>query len=223
MAIMLAGGLALIIVAGAQGIKPSDNFKLAESLPIVSPTLAKIMLLLLAIGSMAPACFCSSIIGNSLSTMIPTMGRVPLTLGGATIGIVIAASGLAGNLEEFFGLIGASFGPICGAMVADYILSGKRWNGPRAGINIAGYAAWVVGFLAGISNNGMVSKLLTKLSGEETQILPNWHPAAVYSFIVAFIVYTIMSKAGLEPRSVAMPNMKQGDPDASKMEPALTS
>lgn len=215
MSIILAGGLALIIVAGAQGLRPSEaqsDFTIFGALPVVSPSLAKVMLLLLAIGSMAPACFCSSIIGNSLSTMIPTIGRVPLTLGGATIGIVIAATGLASNLESFFGLIGASFGPICGAMVADYLLSGRKWNGPRAGVNMAGYAAWIIGFLVGICNNEMVTAML----GREQGIVPNWHPTAVYSFIIAFIVYAVLSKVGFEPRTVDVPNLKQSDAGAGQ-------
>jgi len=40
--------------------------------------------------------------------------RVKITMAGATIGIVVAALGLGGNLGTFFGLIGASFGPVVG-------------------------------------------------------------------------------------------------------------
>ncbi|MDM8008875.1 MAG: cytosine permease [Phycisphaerae bacterium] len=199
MGIVLTGGLALVAVAGAQGLEPSGEPTMFASLPVVSPGLAKIMLLLFAIGSMAPSCFCSSIIGNSLSTMIPSIGRVPLTLGGATIGIILAATGVAGNLESFFGLIGASFGPICGAILADYFLSGRKWAGPRGGVSIAGYAAWVIGFLVGISNNGMVTKLLNR------ELLPDWHPTALYSLIVGFVVYAILAKAGLQGKTVAYP------------------
>ncbi len=39
---------------------------------------------------------------------------------------------------QMFGIIGASFGPICGAMTADYLLSGCQWPGPRAGIQSGG-------------------------------------------------------------------------------------
>ncbi len=196
LSIILAGGLALIIVAGALGIDPTIAPEVGRALPVVSPGLAKIMFLLLAIGSMAPACFCSSIIGNSLSTMIPTMGRVPLTLGGATIGIILAATGVAGNLGAFFGLIGSSFGPICGAMVADYVLSGRKWAGPRAGVNIAGYGAWVLGFLVGISSNPMLGA---------SAVLPGWHPTSVYSFIVGFVVYAVLASVGLQGRTVEYP------------------
>jgi len=55
---------------------------------------------------------------------------------------------------------------------------------------VAGYAAWAVGFLVGISNNAMLGKVA---------VLKSWHPAALYSFVVAFIVYLILAKAGLQP------------------------
>ncbi len=203
LAVIIAGGLAVLTVAGANGMNPDLKvFTFAGSLETASPGLAKVMFLLFAIGSVAPACFCASIIGNSLSTMIPSVPRVTITLAGATIGIVLAALGVAGNLEPFFGLIGASFGPICGAMVADYLLSGRKWPGPRAGVSIPGYVAWVTGFAVGICNNDVVTKLL---GGEGHEILPGWHPTAVYSFIVGFIVYAVLAKAGLEPKPVALP------------------
>jgi cytosine permease len=75
-------------------------------------------------------------------------------------------------------------------MAADFLLSGGKWPGPRKGINAAGYAAWAIGFLVGISNNAVLGKLA---------VLKSWHPAALYSFVVGFIVYLILAKAGLEP------------------------
>jgi len=205
LAILVAGGLAMLTVAGAHGLNPeiiSFNYTGEGVLGEVSPLLAKIVLILLAVGSIAPACFCASIIGNSLSTMIPSLPRVGLTIGGATIGIVLAALGVAGNLAPFFGLIGASFGPICGAIVADYLLSGCKWAGPREGISIPGYIAWLIGFAVGICNNAMVTNLL---GGPEHELLPAWHPTAVYSFIVGFVVYAILAKAGLQGKVVEMP------------------
>jgi cytosine permease len=209
LAVLFTGGLATLTVAGAHGMNPAhSSYVFREALSVVNPDLAKWMKLLFAVGSMAPACFCASIIGNSLSTMIPSLPRVGLTLGGATIGIALAALGIAGNLGAFFGLIGASFGPICGAIVADYLLSGKKWAGPREGISIAGYAAWVVGFVVGISNNGMVTALLKALKAipeSSTGLLPGWQPTAVYSFIVGFIVYAVLASVGLKGKPVALP------------------
>src|SRR5271165_6197376 len=105
------------------------------------------MLFLFAIASIPPTCFCAFLAGHRFSTMIPGVPRVASTMAGATVGILLAVTGVAANLIQFFTIVGASFGPICGAMAADYLLSGKRWSGPRAGINFAGYGAWAVGFL----------------------------------------------------------------------------
>ena len=196
--IVFAGGLAMITVAGALGKNPTMSaLTYSAALPVVAPQLGQIMKILFAIGSVAPACFCSFIIGNSLSTMLGSeRTRVPLTLGGAAIGIVLAALGVAGNLAAFFGLIGASFGPVVGAMIADYLLSGCRWAGPRKGINFAGYAAWLVGFLVGVQNHPWVGGL------------PGWDMTAVYSLVVGFVVYLVLAKLGFQPPVVEAPHLE---------------
>lgn len=206
--VLFAGGLALITVAGAHGMNTDlTNYKFSEALPSVSPTLGNVMLILFAIGSVAPACFCSFIIGNSLSTMLGSeKTRIPLTLGGATIGIVLAALGVAGNLEPFFGLIGASFGPVIGAMIADYLRSGGKWAGPREGISVPGYTAWLLGFIVGILGHPWVA------------VLPGWHITSVYSLIVGFIVYYVLASVGLEPRTVELPSLKAAEEETPAAE-----
>jgi cytosine permease len=203
--ILFAGGLALVAVAGAHGKDPTlESYKFSAVLPAVSPTLGKVMLILFAIGSVAPACFCSFIIGNSLSTMLGSeKTRIPLTLGGATIGIVLAGLGVAGNLEPFFGLIGASFGPVIGAMIADYVRSGGKWPGPRAGVSIPGYGAWLLGFIVGILGHPWVA------------VLPGWHITSVYSLIVGFVVYYVLASMGLESQTVQLENL-QGEPEQAE-------
>lgn len=108
------------------------------------------------------------------------------------IAAVLAITGVAANLVNLFTIIGASFGPICGAMVADYWLSGKRWAGPRDGINPAGYGAWAIGFVIGILPFLPIS----------ADVKPYLQPAAVYSFVAGFLVYVILAKAGLQPKIV---------------------
>jgi cytosine permease len=109
------------------------------------------------------------------------------------VGIIIAVTGGAAHLISFFTIVGASFGPICGAMAADYLLSGKKWAGPREGINWAGYIAWAVGFLVGI----------LPFLPLPAEVLPYTQPAALYSFIAGFVVYMGLAKAGLEPKAVS--------------------
>lgn len=209
LAIVFAGGLAMITVAGAQGALNAaiaggevkygqlTNYTFGGSLGVLSKTLGgQIMPILFALGSVASACFCSFIIGNSLSTMLAKpKARVAITMAGATIGIILAALGVAGNLAGFFGLIGASFGPVIGAMIADYVLSGRRWAGPREGVSIPGYAAWLIGFVVGISNNSF-------LFGENP-LVPGWFPTGVASLVTGFIVYAVLAKVGMEGKPVA--------------------
>jgi cytosine permease len=111
---------------------------------------------------------------------------------------------VAANLIGFFTIVGASFGPICGAMTADYILSGKKWAGPRQGISVAGYGAWALGFLVGILPFLPVSPEVKRLA----------QPAVVYSYITGFLVYMILAKAGLEPKPVPVP--QSGTPQRVK-------
>jgi cytosine permease len=84
-------------------------------------------------------------------------------------------------------------------MVADYLLAGKKWSGPREGVNLAGYIAWAVGFIVGILP---LDVLPITLSPEMKSYV---QPAVVYSFIVGFVVYFALAKAGLQPKAVSMP------------------
>jgi cytosine permease len=193
LAVLVAGGLPLLAVAGAHGLYGVQDYHF-DSAIAQTGSFAGIAFFLFAVASIVPMCFSSFIAGNSLATMIPGVARSTSTMVGAVIAAILAITGAAGNLVGLFTIIGASFGPICGAMVADYLLSGKRWAGPRDGINLAGYGAWACGFIVGILPFLPIS--------ESTK--PYLQPAAVYSFIVGFIVYLILAKAGLQPKVVTL-------------------
>lgn len=195
LAIVYAGGLPLLSVAGAHGLNPSlQSFSYDAIIGGVGGFLASSMFLLFALASIPGACFCAFIAGNSFATMIPAVPRFSSTMVAVTISIVLAITGAAENLISFFSIVGASFGPICGAMAADYFLSGRKWAGPRQGISIAGYGAWAVGFLVGILPFLPVSQAVKDYS----------QPAALYSFITGFLVYSVLAKAGLQPAPVSL-------------------
>jgi len=189
LAILIAGGLPLLSVAGAHVLYGVKDYRF-DSAIAQTGSFAAIAFFLFAVASIAPMCFSSFIAGNSLATMIPGVPRFTSTMIGAAIAAVLAITGAAANLVNLFTIIGASFGPICGAMAADYWLSGKRWAGPRQGVNFAGYGAWAVGFIIGILPFLPVS--------EETKLY--LQPAAVYSFVAGFLVYALLAKAGLQPK-----------------------
>ncbi len=114
---------------------------------------------------------------------------------GVTIGALLAVTGVARNLIPFFQIVGASFGPICGAMAADYLLAGGKWSGPRVGINWAGYGAWGVGFVAGI---------LDRIPGIPKALVNADQPAVLFSFIFGFLVYWLLAKVGMLPPVVSL-------------------
>ena len=198
LAVLIVGGLSLLSVAGAHGANPNlSGFDYDSAIQAIGGPVASAMFFLFAIASIPATCFCAFIAGNSFSTMIPGVPRVASTMAGAAVGIVLAVTGVAANLISFFTIVGASFGPICGAMAADYLLSGKRWPGPRAGINFAGYVAWAVGFVVGILP-------FLPLSAEVKTYV---QPAVLYSFVTGFVVYAVLAKAGLQPKVVEMPKV----------------
>jgi cytosine permease len=191
--VLMAGGLAILSVAGSIGRHAANTYSYSGAIASVG-ALAPIMFFLFAAASLVPTCFSTFIASNSFSTMFPKIPRSVSTLMGVTVSALLAISGLANNLGGFFSIVGASFGPICGAMCADYLLAGRRWSGPREGINWVGYIAWSVGFLVGIADH---------IPG----LPPTWvnvdRPAPLISFVVGFFLYLALSKTRLQSPVVA--------------------
>jgi len=206
LATMVAGGLSVLIVAGAYGagLVP-DNLK-GNLNPLdlmrgglLDPNLANLFMILLAISSFPGGCFSAFIAATSFKTVMPKINPW-LSVGvGTLVSIALAVTGLTGKVVEVFVVIGASFGPVCGAMMADYLLSGGKWSGPRAGFNPAGWISWVVGFVVGAF-----------------QFIAPWIPAIeayrgvipcppVAAFVVGFLLYFLLSKIGLRSRTLEMP------------------
>jgi cytosine permease len=195
LAIIIAGSLPILAVAGAHGNNPGlTSYSFDAVIGNIGGFLATAMFFLFAVASIVPACFCAFIAGNSFSTMLPGVARMSSTMVGVTVALILAITGYAANLAVVFSLVGASFGPICGAMVADYLLSGGKWSGPRAGINWAGYAAWALGFIVGILPLGYIQI--------PADLQPYTQPAVLYSFITGLIVYTVVAKLGGQPAIV---------------------
>ena len=156
---------------------------------IVGPKTAAVLMYLLAIAAFPPACFSSFIAANSFKTTLPNVNPFVSVGIGAAVSIILAVTGYAGQVIPVFVIIGASFGPICGAMMVDYLLSDGTWTGPRAGFNPAGWISWALGFVVGILPNLGVPV-----------------PAApVAAFIVGAVIYFICAKIGLLSAVIPMP------------------
>jgi len=198
-ATIFAGGLALLIVAGAFGSGKATDVSVLNPTQLMGTLIGAktgaVFMWLLALAAFPPACFSSFIAANSFKTTLPKVNPF-ITVGiGTAISILLAATGWAADVMSVFGVIGASFGPVCGAMMVDYIMAGKKWAGPRAGWNPAGWISWVVGFIV-----GMMPLVSLPLVGKV-----NIPAAPLMAFIVGAALYFALAKAGMESKVLEMP------------------
>src|SRR5208283_5167259 len=197
----------LLIVAGAHGLgKAPDGANLDATNMMAnvmgSKTVGAVMMYLLAIAAFPPACFSSFIAANSFKTTLPKVNPFISCGIGTLAAIALVISQAAGNATDVFTVIGASFGPVCGAMVADYLLAGGKWAGPRAGFNPAGWISWLVGFAVGAYN--LIAGKVPALAKLHFEV----PVAPVAAFVVGFVLYIILAKAGLESKKLEHPAVK---------------
>lgn len=204
-ATIFTGVFALLIVAGTYGaglmsehpdvvLKPTELMRF-----IMGEQVAKVFWLLLAVAAFPPACFSSLIAANSMKNTLPKVNPFVSVGIGTAASIALVLSGEAGNAAQMFGIIGASFGPICGAMTADYLLAGQKWPGPRAGFNPAGWISWAAGFYLGAID--MVAAKVPALSG----LALNVPCPPVVAIVVGLVLYLVLAKVGLTSKQLEMP------------------
>ncbi len=199
---VFAGGMALLIVAGAHGSNlPGIGGELNPTKmigAIMGTKVGTVFMYLLAIAAFPSACFSAFIAANSFKTTLPKVNPFISCGIGTLVAIALAVSGWAGNAAQVFTIIGASFGPVCGAMMADYLLAGRKWAGPRSGFNMAGWLSWIVGFAVGAVEFIAQIPGLEKLAGQ----IPC---PPVAAFIVGFVLYIVLAKIGLQSKTLEMP------------------
>ena len=193
LAIVVTAGISLMVVAGAYGGAKLDAIPTAANATglmgaIMGKQTANIFMLLLAIAAFPPGCFSSFIAANSFKTTLPKVNPFISVGIGTVVSIILAVTGWAGQVVPVFVIIGASFGPICGAMLVNYLLNGKKWSGPRAGFNPAGWIAWAAGFVVGI---------LPNLHSWKPDAFPSVPAAPVLAFVVGAVVYFLCAKIGM--------------------------
>jgi cytosine permease len=195
---VVSGIIALIVVASVQKTSPGVVSATGLLGTVLGDQIGKISMFLLAIAAFPSACFCTLIAAECIKTSFPKINPWASCGVGVAAAIVLVVTGLAGQAGDVFTVIGASFGPICGAMAADYILSGYKWAGPRAGFNPAGWLSWLIGFVV-----GGATLVVTKFLG---QTMPFEIPCPPLSaFVVGFVLYIVFAKAGLESKVLDLP------------------
>lgn len=211
---VLAGYAVLLIVAGAYGaglIQETNvgNLNPIELMPdIMGLRFTNIALIALAISSFPAACFSAFIAANSFKTTMPKIHPFVSVGIGTLVAVLLAVSGWAGEVVKVFHLIGASFGPVCGAMLADFLLSGRRWSGPRAGFNPAGWISWIIGLAVGAFN--LVVDILLQYDWATNAMphLADWQGYVpvppVAALIVGFVLYLVLSLMGVRSKVLEM-------------------
>jgi cytosine permease len=213
LATLVTGGLSALIVAGAYGSATIAQGTLAAGaasngfildsvsvIPVVlGPEVARWIVFLLAIAALPAACFSAFIGANSFRTTLSSVNPYISVGLGATASIILAVTGMVSQVIPVFVIVGASFAPICGAMLMDYLLSGGKWTGPRAGFNPAGWIAWALGFTVGILPNLGV----------------NCPAAPVLAAVVAAAAYFICAKLGLQTRVIPLNTVYKPKPAGS--------
>lgn len=201
LATIVTAGISAIAVAGVYGnaemskaaVEAGGSDLILQSsglIPVIMGKSAGLIMFLLAVAAFPPACFSSFIAANSFKTTLPNVNPFVSVGIGAAVSIILALTGWAGKAIIVFQIIGASFGPICGAMMVDYLLNNKEWSGPRAGFNPAGWVAWAGGFIVGI---------LPIVSTIQVPAAP------VVAFVVGAVLYFALYKAGMRSALLPLP------------------
>ena len=195
LAMIFTGVAAVLILAGAYANPEVSQKLFASGSPIVVTDLfkallgdgaAKFLMFMLAIAAFPAACFSSLIAANSFKTMLPKINSTLAVSVGGIAAIALAISGYAGESAKVFEIIGASFGPICGAMCVDYFMNKCKWSGPRVACNPAGWLAWAVGFIVGILPFMDIAIPLSPIC----------------AFVTGAVVYAVCSMIGLKSKVI---------------------
>ncbi len=149
-------------------------------------------LLILALALLGPACTNPYEIARYSTFVWPRIPRWAAALIGASATWPLIALGWTKDLESVFSLLGAMTAPVLGAIAADFAKSRGQWLGPRHGINLAGFAAWILGIGAAfaISRWG------------DFNVVTRYLPSSVVGFGTGFIVYLVLASLKLESPTI---------------------
>jgi cytosine permease len=213
---VVTGVIALLAIAGTLGAAdPMLKAAAAGANPATTAFLnallgggvfPKVIAVALVISAFPAACVSSMIGANSFKTVFPKINPLITCAAGTIAAIVLVITKIAADAGIVFNVIGASFGPVCGALAAEYILSGRKWSGPREGWNLAGWISWFFGLIIGGAPAAvaLVNFCSEKpVSADVAGIINKIPVPPVTAFVVGFVLYFAL--AGIRSKPIELP------------------
>jgi hypothetical protein len=158
------------------------------------------ILMLFGLVTLAPACTAALICSRRLKARWPALRRSAWTWLAGLLVFVLVATSWASRIEPIFGLMGAFFASVAGAMVSDALRQRLAWKGLRQGIHAPGVFAWLTGLAVGLVP--LCGSVLGWAGATRFQ------PAAVFAFFTAAAVYQALAALGLESPYFAVPEIQ---------------
>ena len=155
-------------------------------------------LFVLALGLLGPSCSNPYLVARQFHAAFPRVPRWGWSIVAALAAWSMIATGATRHVETLFGLVGGLAAPAVGAMASDFARSRGVWPGPRRGVSLAGFTAWVTGVIAAYAVARWGDLSLT------TRYLPS----SIVGFAASFFTYTGLAAARLERATIAIGSAK---------------
>lgn len=139
---------------------------------------AGVILLVLALGLLGPCVYAPYLFARFAGGLLPPAKPLILALVSVPAAWVLCSLGWVDSPPRIFGWMGAAFGPIAGAIAADYVRQRGQWPGPRPGWRPTAVLAWILGLAVGLAPEFGLA----------------WaQPATILAFATAFLVELVLS------------------------------
>jgi cytosine permease len=145
-------------------------------------------LIVLGLGSMAPAVYASYAYSNRLEAIRGRPRRWAWGVVGALAAFPLMTNGLAANVPLVIDLTAGVIAPMLGVLSADLLMTRSSWPGPRSGFRPGGLIGWGLGSMVGLLP--IVARMAPVLGG------CRWLPMALIAYGVAFGTFLMVEGIG---------------------------
>jgi len=208
-------GMSLVIVAGTVARLGRQTAWLVESgadpFPLsfrwavfhgIGGVPAGVILILLGLAALAPACYSVGGYSQKLSIHWPRLRQSGWTWIGGAVAFVLGATSCANRLALIFSAMGDLFAPAVGVIAGDWLRQRGGWCGLRPGVNTTGIIAWGAG--SGVALALEVGRVGNPGFAERLQ------STALCGFVTSLVVYWLLARMGRLRPVVAMSPQEVG-------------